>query len=71
LPTCHRALVYCLQRGIDDEKYGLVFRTAIRAIFDYWQPGAVVLQCGADSLAGDRLGSAGHFNVSMKVRCAS
>lgn len=28
-----------------------------------YRPGAVVLQCGADSLAGDRLGC---FNLSMK-----
>ena len=30
-----------------------------------YRPGAVVLQCGADSLAGDRLGC---FNLSMKGR---
>lgn len=30
---------------------------------DRFRPGAVVLQCGADSLAGDRLGC---FNLSMK-----
>lgn len=30
---------------------------------DRYRPGAVVLQCGADSLAGDRLGC---FNLSMK-----
>jgi histone deacetylase 1/2 len=29
---------------------------------DRYRPGAVVLQCGADSLAGDRLGC---FNLSM------
>src|SRR5262245_28855646 len=29
---------------------------------DRYQPGAVVMQCGADSLAGDRLGG---FNLSM------
>ena len=28
-----------------------------------YQPGAVVLQCGADSLSGDRLGC---FNLSLK-----
>ena len=30
---------------------------------DFYRPGAVVLQCGADSLSGDRLGC---FNLSMK-----
>lgn len=29
----------------------------------WYRPGAVVMQCGADSLAGDRLGC---FNLSMK-----
>ena len=30
---------------------------------EIYQPNAVVLQCGADSLAGDRLGC---FNLSLK-----
>lgn len=30
---------------------------------EWYRPGAVVLQCGADSLAGDRLGC---FNLSLK-----
>lgn len=30
---------------------------------EVYQPGAVVLQCGADSLSGDRLGC---FNLSVK-----
>ena len=30
---------------------------------DWFRPGAVILQCGADSLAGDKLGM---FNLSMK-----
>lgn len=30
---------------------------------DWYNPSAVVLQCGADSLAGDRLGC---FNLSLK-----
>ena len=29
---------------------------------EVYQPGAIVLQCGADSLAGDRLGC---FNLSI------
>lgn len=35
----------------------------IQHIMDWYQPGAVVLQCGADSLSGDKLGS---LNLSMK-----
>lgn len=34
----------------------------MQAIMDWYRPGAVVLQCGADSLASDKLGS---FNLSM------
>lgn len=30
---------------------------------EWYQPGAVILQCGADSLAGDKLGC---FNLSME-----
>lgn len=30
---------------------------------EWYRPGAVILQCGADSLAGDKLGG---FNLSMK-----
>ena len=32
-------------------------------IMEIFQPGAIVFQCGADSLTGDRLG---HFNLSLK-----
>ena len=39
----------------------------IKRIIDWYQPGAVVLQCGSDSLAGDRLGS---FNLSMRGHAA-
>lgn len=52
-----------LRDGIDDETYKSVFRPVIQHIMDWYRPGAVVLQCGGDSLAGDRLGC---FNLSMK-----
>ncbi len=32
-------------------------------IMERYDPGAIVLQCGADSLSGDRLGC---FNLSLK-----
>jgi len=35
----------------------------MQAIMDWYRPGAVILQCGADSLASDKLGS---FNLSMQ-----
>ena len=34
----------------------------VSKIMDVYRPGAVVLQCGADSLAGDKLGC---FNITM------
>ncbi|TIB70803.1 histone deacetylase [Wallemia mellicola] len=52
-----------LRDGIDDESYHSVFRPTIQHIMEWYRPGAVVLQCGADSLAGDKLGV---FNLSMK-----
>jgi histone deacetylase 1/2 len=52
-----------LHDGMDDDSFREVFRPIIGKIMDKFQPGAVVLQCGADSLSGDRLGS---FNLSLK-----
>ena len=34
----------------------------ISKVVEFYQPGVIVLQCGADSLAGDRLGC---FNLSI------
>ncbi|BGP05515.1 histone deacetylase (class I) Clr6 [Rhodotorula toruloides] len=56
------AVNFPLKDGIDDESYRSVFRPIMQAIMDWYRPGAVVLQCGADSLASDKLGS---FNLSM------
>jgi len=52
-----------LQEGIDDKSYQSVFRPVIQKVMDVYQPGAIVLQCGADSLTGDRLGC---FNLTLK-----
>ncbi|WAQ92121.1 hypothetical protein PtA15_16A26 [Puccinia triticina] len=51
-----------LKTGIDDDTYRSIFRPVINHIMSWYQPGAIVLQCGADSLAEDKLGS---FNLSM------
>uniref|UniRef100_A0A6N2LLS9 Histone deacetylase domain-containing protein n=1 Tax=Salix viminalis TaxID=40686 RepID=A0A6N2LLS9_SALVM len=40
-----------------------MFQPLIQKVMEVYQPGAVVLQCGADSLSGDRLGC---FNLSVK-----
>ncbi|CAG0884313.1 unnamed protein product [Cyprideis torosa] len=52
-----------LKEGIDDENYDQVFTPVMRSVMDHYRPTAIVLQCGADSLAGDRLGC---FNLSVK-----
>ncbi|KAL3958595.1 hypothetical protein ACCO45_006757 [Purpureocillium lilacinum] len=39
-----------------------IFEPVIENVMKYYQPEAVVLQCGGDSLSGDRLGC---FNLSM------
>lgn len=52
-----------LRDGIDDSSYKGIFEPVIKSTMDYYQPSAVVLQCGGDSLSGDRLGC---FNLSMK-----
>ena len=57
------AINFPLNDGMDDEAYESIFRPVIGKIMETFQPGAVVLQCGADSLSGDRLGC---FNLSVK-----
>jgi histone deacetylase 1/2 len=52
-----------LKDGIDDESYRDIFRPVLAHVMQFYRPGAVVLQCGADSLSGDRLGC---FNLSMR-----
>jgi acetoin utilization deacetylase AcuC-like enzyme len=56
-----------LRDGINDENYQGIFEPVMQRIIDWYQPGAIVLQCGSDSLSGDRLGS---FNLSMKGHAA-
>ena len=48
---------------MDDISYEHVFKPVIKDVIDYYRPTAIVLQCGADSLANDRLGC---FNLSIK-----
>ncbi|KAI1209611.1 uncharacterized protein F4807DRAFT_425587 [Annulohypoxylon truncatum] len=51
-----------LRDGIDDASYKSIFEPVISSVMEYYNPEAVVLQCGGDSLSGDRLGC---FNLSM------
>ncbi|ODV79360.1 histone deacetylase [Suhomyces tanzawaensis NRRL Y-17324] len=52
-----------LRDGIDDSTYKSIFEPLISKIVEWYQPSAIVLQCGGDSLSGDRLGC---FNLSMQ-----
>jgi histone deacetylase 1/2 len=52
-----------LRDGLDDDAFAFCFKPVIDKIMRVYDPGAVVLQCGADSLAGDRLGV---FDLSVK-----
>lgn len=51
-----------LKDGITDEAFKSVFEPVVSKIMDVYRPSAVALQCGADSLAGDKLGC---FNITM------
>ncbi|CAH1763544.1 5660_t:CDS:10 [Entrophospora sp. SA101] len=57
------AVNFPLKDGMDDMSYNSVFCPVVEHIINWYRPGVIVLQCGADSLAGDRLGC---FNLSMK-----
>jgi len=52
-----------LKEGIDDMSYEYIFVPIMQSVMDFYKPTAVVLQCGADSLSGDRLGC---FNLSTR-----
>ncbi|RDA90288.1 hypothetical protein CP533_1492 [Ophiocordyceps camponoti-saundersi (nom. inval.)] len=58
----HYSVNFPLRDGITDESYKSIFEPVIENVMKYYQPEAVVLQCGGDSLSGDRLGC---FNLSM------
>lgn len=62
-PGAHHAINIPLNDGITDEQYENLFRTVIGSVNERFRPSAIALQCGADSLAGDRLG---RFNLRVQ-----
>jgi histone deacetylase 1/2 len=64
----HYSLNFPLRDGVDDLSYESIFKPLITSVMAKFRPGAIVLQCGADSLSGDRLGC---FNLSIEghARC--
>jgi len=59
----YHSINFPLREGIDDMSYEHIFKPVISAVMAKFRPGAIVLQCGADSLTGDRLGC---FNLTLK-----
>ena len=57
-----------LQEGMDDESYRFVFEPIMAKVMEVFQPGAIVVCGGADSLSGDRLGC---FNLSLDGHAAA
>lgn len=57
------ALNFPLKDGIDDQSYETVFKPVMERVIQWFAPEVIVLQCGADSLSGDRLGC---FNLTIK-----
>lgn len=62
-PGRYYSVNFPLKDGIDDHSFRNIFRPVMTKVMQVYNPGAVVLQCGADSLAGDRLGC---FNLSIE-----
>ena len=51
-----------LKRGITDRPYLAAFRRVVQACVERYSPTAIVMQCGANCLSGDRVGA---LNLSV------
>lgn len=63
-PGAHHTLNVPLKDGIDDQQYEALFKSITGSAIESFRPSAIVLQCGADSLGGDRLGK---FNLNIRA----
>ncbi len=61
------SLNFPLSAGMDDDAYASIFEPVVTKVMQSFQPGAVVLCCGADSLSGDRVGC---WNLSIRGHAA-
>ena len=52
-----------LANGLDDVTFQQVYKPVLTKVFQVFQPEAVVMCCGADSIAGDRIGC---WNMSLR-----
>ncbi|KAL9043348.1 MAG: hypothetical protein Q9214_003463 [Letrouitia sp. 1 TL-2023] len=66
-PGAHHSLNVPLQDGIDDASYIQLFKDVVGPCIKIYNPTAVVIQCGGDSLGGDRLGC---FNLNIRAHGA-
>lgn len=66
-PGAHHAINVPLHDGIHDDSYISLYEEVIGACVETYRPGAIVLQCGADSLGCDRLGC---FNLNVTAHGA-
>ena len=63
-PGSHHSLNVPLHDGIEDEQYTKLFKDTVGPCVQVYNPTAIVIQCGADSLGGDRLGC---FNLNIEA----
>ena len=52
-----------LNEGLDDNSFQYILKATLTEVMDRFDPEVILLQGGADSLSGDRLGC---FNLSVK-----
>jgi histone deacetylase 1/2 len=57
------AVNFPLRDGIDDAAFESIYKSVVSKVMEVFRPDAIVHQCGADSLVGDRLGC---FNLTTR-----
>lgn len=57
-----------LVEGCTDDDFMFMFKPILERIMDVFKPSAICLQCGADGLVGDRLGT---FNMTVQGHAAA
>lgn len=67
-PGKYYSLNVPLKMGIDDDNYFELFKDVMNEVMNKYRPGAIVLQLGADTLAGDKLGGE-NLTVKGHGRC--
>ena len=63
-PGARHSVNLPLKDGIEDDQYIALFDSCVKEAVRVFKPTAIVLQCGGDSLGGDRLGK---FNLNIKA----